>query len=158
MKITLAKTAGFCFGVDRAVQMVCDLLEKGERVCTLGPIIHNDQMVKELENRGVRTVSSYSEALPGETLVIRSHGVPAEVMRKTAEAGIKTADATCPFVAKIHRIVAEKSAEGYITVIAGDASHQEVIGIVGHCTGEYYVVSDAAEFRKLLEIKANFSE
>ena len=138
--------------------MVCDLLEKGERVCTLGPIIHNDQMVKELENRGVRTVSSYSEALPGETLVIRSHGVPAEVMRKTAEAGIKTADATCPFVAKIHRIVAEKSAEGYITVIAGDASHQEVIGIVGHCTGEYYVVSDAAEFRKLLEKKANFSE
>lgn len=138
--------------------MVCDLLEKGERVCTLGPIIHNDQMVKELENRGVRTVSSYSEALPGETLVIRSHGVPAEVMRKTAEAGIKTADATCPFVAKIHRIVAEKSAEGYITVIAGDASHQEVIGIVGHCTGENYVVSDAAEFRKLLEKKANFSE
>lgn len=158
MKITLAKTAGFCFGVDRAVQMVCDLLEKGERVCTLGPIIHNDQMVKELENRGVRTVSSYSEALPGETLVIRSHGVPAEVMRKTAEAGIKTADATCPFVAKIHRIVAEKSAEGYITVIAGDASHQEVIGIVGHCTGENYVVSDAAEFRKLLEKKANFGE
>ena len=133
--------------------MVCDLLEKGERVCTLGPIIHNDQMVKELENRGVRTVSSYSEALPGETLVIRSHGVPAEVMRKTAEAGIKTADATCPFVAKIHRIVAEKSTGGYITVIAGDASHQEVIGIVGHCTGENYVVSDAAEFRKLLEKK-----
>lgn len=68
MKITLAKTAGFCFGVDRAVQMVCDLLEKGERVCTLGPIIHNDQMVKELENRGVRTVSSYSEALPARPL------------------------------------------------------------------------------------------
>ena len=158
MKITLAKTAGFCFGVDRAVQMVYDLLERGERVCTLGPIIHNDQMVKELESKGVRTVSSYSEALPGETLVIRSHGVPAEVMRKTAEAGIKTADATCPFVAKIHRIVAEKSAEGYITVIAGDASHQEVIGIVGHCTGENYVVSDAAEFRKLLEKKANFGE
>ncbi len=67
--------------------MVYDLLEKGERVCTLGPIIHNDQMVKELENRGVRTVSSYSEALPGETLVIRSHGVAAEVMRRNGGSG-----------------------------------------------------------------------
>ena len=155
MKITLAKTAGFCFGVDRAVQTVYDLLEKGERVCTLGPIIHNDQMVKELESKGIRTVSSYTEVLPGETLVIRSHGVPAAVFEETA--GIKTVDATCPFVAKIHKIVAEKSAEGYITVIAGDASHQEVIGIVGHCTGEYYVVSGAEQFRELLEKKENFS-
>ena len=157
MKITLAKTAGFCFGVDRAVQTVYDLLEKGERVCTLGPIIHNDQMVKELESKGIRTVSSYTEVLPGETLVIRSHGVPAAVFEETAAAGIKTVDATCPFVAKIHKIVAEKSAEGYITVIAGDASHQEVIGIVGHCTGEYYVVSGAEQFRELLEKKENFS-
>ncbi len=88
MKITLAKTAGFCFGVDRAVQTVYDLLEKGERVCTLGPIIHNDQMVKELEGRGVRTVSSYTEVLPDETLVIRSHGVPAAVFEETAGGGI----------------------------------------------------------------------
>ena len=143
MKITLAKTAGFCFGVDRAVQTVYNLLEKGERVCTLGPIIHNDQMVKELESKGVRTVSSYTEVLPGETLVIRSHGVPATVFEETAAAGIKTVDATCPFVSKIHKIVAEKSAEGYITVIAGDAALQEVIGIVGHCSGVDYFVSGA---------------
>ena len=75
MKITLAKTAGFCFGVNRAVQMVYDLLDKGERVCTLGPIIHNPQLVEELSQRGVRIVESPQDVNEGETLVIRSHGV-----------------------------------------------------------------------------------
>ena len=80
MKITLAKTAGFCFGVDRAVNMVYDLLEKGEKVCTLGPIIHNPQLVAELEEKGVRIVSSPQEVNAGETLVIRSHGVEKSVI------------------------------------------------------------------------------
>ena len=98
MKITVAKTAGFCFGVDRAVNTVYELVGKGERVCTLGPIIHNPQIVEELSNKGVRIVKSPSEVKDGETLVIRSHGVTKAVMDECAELDVKTVDATCPFV------------------------------------------------------------
>lgn len=158
MKITLAKTAGFCFGVNRAVQSVYDLIENGERVCTLGPIIHNPQLVEELKQRGVRIVESPDEVGEGETLVIRSHGVEKSVTERAKELNIKTEDATCPFVAKIHGIVAEKGREGYVTLIAGDANHQEVKGIVGHCTGEVYVFSGEEELTKLLSEKGNFAE
>ena len=108
MKITKAKTAGFCFGVDRAVNMVYELLEKGEKVCTLGPIIHNPQLVEELAQKGVRTVHNPEEVKPGETLVIRSHGVAQTVIDTAESLGLKVADATCPFVSKIHKIVSEK--------------------------------------------------
>ena len=94
MKITLAKTAGFCFGVNRAVQSVYDLLDKGERVCTLGPIIHNPQLVEELKQRGVRIVDSPDEVGEGETLVIRSHGVEKSVTERARELNVKTEDAT----------------------------------------------------------------
>ncbi|MBR7132284.1 MAG: bifunctional 4-hydroxy-3-methylbut-2-enyl diphosphate reductase/30S ribosomal protein S1 [Clostridia bacterium] len=158
MKITLAKTAGFCFGVDRAVNMVYELLEKNERVCTLGPIIHNPQLVEELAQRGVRIVESPEQVTEGETLVIRSHGVARSVYERAEALGVKLADATCPFVAKIHRIVREKSLAGYITVIAGDSNHQEVKGIIGNCFGEYYVVSSVEELEKLLCEKENFAQ
>lgn len=158
MKITLAKTAGFCFGVNRAVQSVYDLLDRGEKVCTLGPIIHNPQLVEELKQRGVRIVESPEEVKKGETLVIRSHGVEQSVTERAKELGVKTEDATCPFVAKIHSIAAEKGREGCVTLIAGDASHQEVKGIVGHCTGEAFVFSDENELTKLLAENENFAE
>ncbi|MBE6750101.1 MAG: bifunctional 4-hydroxy-3-methylbut-2-enyl diphosphate reductase/30S ribosomal protein S1 [Ruminococcaceae bacterium] len=158
MKITLAKTAGFCFGVNRAVNMVYELLDKGEKVCTLGPIIHNPQLVKELEDRGVRIVESPSEVVEGETLVIRSHGVSAAVFKEAEQKNLKIADATCPFVSKIHKIVAEKSGAGYVTVIAGDENHQEVKGIIGHCTGECFVISTVDELNDLLKEKANFEQ
>ena len=158
MEITLAETAGFCFGVNRAVNMVYELLDSGERVCTLGPIIHNPQLVAELEEKGVRIVESPDEVAEGETLVIRSHGVSAAVIEKAEKSGIKVADATCPFVSKIHKIVSEKSAAGFITLIAGDENHQEVKGIIGHCYGEYYVISDTAELEKLLAEKEDFAE
>ena len=151
MTVRLAETAGFCFGVNRAVEMVYDLLERGERVCTLGPIIHNPQMVAELAERGVRTVENVEEVLPGETLVIRSHGVGRELYQKAADCGVKLSDATCPFVAKIHRIVAEQSAAGDTVLIAGDANHQEVIGIRGHCSGEVLIFSDEEMLKNLLE-------
>ena len=157
MKITLAKTAGFCFGVDRAVKTVEDLLDKSERVCTLGPIIHNQQLVEELGRRGARIVGSPDEVKMGETLVIRSHGVEPEVMENAERLGIKTVDATCPFVAKIHKIVAGKSREGYTVLIAGDASHQEVKGIVGHCLGSVFVFSGEEELSLLLEKEGNFA-
>ena len=158
MKITLAKTAGFCFGVNRAVNMVYELIEKGEKVCTLGPIIHNPQLVSELESKGVRIVNSPDEVGDGEILVIRSHGVALDVMQRAENLNVKLADATCPFVAKIHKIVYEYSKDGYITIIAGDRNHQEVKGIIGHCTGKYYVVSGTEELEELLENNPDFKE
>ena len=158
MEIILAKTAGFCFGVNRAVNMVYDFIEKGEKVCTLGPIIHNPQLVEELAQRGVRIVASPNEVNEGEVLVIRSHGVSQAVLDEAANLDVKTVDATCTFVAKIHRIVSEKSANGYVTVVAGDSKHQEVIGIVGHCNGEVYVVKDNEELENLFEIQPQLTE
>ena len=156
MKITLAKTAGFCFGVNRAVQTVYRLVEEGKKVCTLGPIIHNPQIVEELEDRGVRTVDSPDEAQADEVLVIRSHGVGKAVYDLINEKGIETVDATCPFVSKIQKTVADKSGDGTVVIIAGDRNHQEVIGIKGHSSGETYVVSGTEELDNLLREKENF--
>ncbi len=150
MKITKAETAGFCFGVNRAVNMVYELLDEGKKVCTLGPIIHNPQLVEELSQKGVRIVENPNEVLEGETLVIRSHGVEREVFEKARSLNIEIADATCPFVAKIHKIVADNSLSG-ATIIAGDKNHQEVKGIIGHCFGECFVVSNEEELVTILE-------
>ena len=158
MKITKAKTAGFCIGVNRAVNMVYELLDSGKKVCTLGPIIHNPQLVAELEGRGVRIVSSPEEVKEGETLVIRSHGVEKAVYDKAYNLGVDVADATCPFVAKIHKIVAENSAKGAVTIIAGDKDHQEVKGIIGHCVGEYFVVASEVELDVVLENEKKISK
>ena len=158
MKITLAETAGFCFGVNRAVNMVYELLEKDEKVCTLGPIIHNPQLVEELASKGVRIVESPKEVEKGETLVIRSHGVSREVTNEAADLNIKVADATCPFVAKIHNIVSEKSSKGYLVLIAGDPEHQEVKGIIGHCFGECHALATLEEFKNFIENYENITE
>lgn len=156
--VTLAKTAGFCFGVNRAVEMVYDLLDQGKRVCTLGPIIHNPQLVEELGERGVRIVESPEEAAPGETLVIRSHGVERAVFDRAAALSLDIADATCPYVAKIHRIVRQASTDGRTVLIAGDASHQEVRGIRGHCSGPSYVFRDEKELLLLAKEHPELTE
>lgn len=158
MKITLAKTAGFCFGVDRAVQTVYDLLDRGEKVCTLGPIIHNPQMVAELEERGVRIIDDPRNVRDGETMVIRSHGVGKDIYELAESCGVNVCDATCPFVAKIHKIVAERSALGDTVLIAGDPEHQEVIGIRGHSVGETYVFSSADELENILKNHPNLRQ
>ncbi len=150
-KIILAKTAGFCFGVNRAVNMVYELLDSGKKVCTLGPIIHNPQIVSELESRGVRVVSSPEETDSSQTLVIRSHGVGADVYKKANEIGTEIADATCPFVSKIHKIVSDASQNGDTVLIAGDPAHQEVIGIVGHCKGPVYTFSDEEDLQNIIK-------
>ena len=151
MKITLAKTAGFCFGVDRAVNTVYNLVNQEKKVCTLGPIIHNPQLVSELEEKGVRIVSSPDEVQKDETLVIRSHGVPLEVITKAEFLGVEVVDATCPFVSKIHKIVAEASAQKHTVLIAGDPKHHEVIGIVGHASGPVHIFSTIDDLVNLLE-------
>ena len=113
-KVTVAKSAGFCFGVDRAVKMVYNELEENTRVATLGPIIHNQDVVDDMQDKGARLIESVDELLPDETVVIRSHGVGRSVYDEIAAKGNRMLDATCPFVAKIHKIVAEKTKEGYL--------------------------------------------
>ena len=144
MKIIKAKTAGFCFGVDRAVKLTAELAAKGHKVATLGPLIHNPQCVRQLEAMGVVTAGGLEDVPAGYELVIRSHGVPQSVYDQIAATGIVCHDATCPFVAKIHRIARQASEEGAVLLVAGDASHPEVQGIVGHTDGEVFVFSDLA--------------
>ena len=128
MEVTVAKSAGFCFGVKRAVDTVYREIESGEKpVYTFGPIIHNEQVVEDLENRGVQVIHSEDEleGLSGGTVVIRSHGVSRDVCEKIEARGMKIVDATCPFVKKIHRIVDEEGRKGCHVVIIGSADHPE---------------------------------
>lgn len=157
-KIRLAKTAGFCFGVNRAVGLVYSMLEEGKTVYTLGPIIHNPQVVSDLEKRGVVIVDELSEIPQGAVLVVRTHGVPAAVIQAVRERGINCCDATCPFVSKIHQIVAKRSAQGEIVLIAGDPAHPEVQGIRGHCPGESYVFNGEEQLEGLLQTHPKFSQ
>ena len=150
-KVTVAKSAGFCFGVDRAVKMVYGELEKGTHVATLGPIIHNQDVVDDMTAKGARIISSVDELEEGETVVIRSHGVDREVYRQIEAKGNRMLDATCPFVSRIHHIVSEKTKEGYFILIAGDKDHPEVQGIVGHCNQNYLVFKDNVELSDFFE-------
>ncbi len=151
MKITLAKTAGFCFGVNRAVNTVYELTKQNKRVCTLGPIIHNPQLVNELGEKGVRIITEPEEVKAGEVLVIRSHGVTAEIIDRVKKTDSEFIDATCPFVAKIHNIVADASKNGHTLLIAGDRNHSEVIGIIGHTSSVVYTFQNEDELRQTLE-------
>ena len=150
-EIIVAKTAGFCFGVDRAVKMCDKLLDEGYKVATLGPIIHNETVVRRLESKGCIIIKEPSEAPEGTTVVIRSHGVPASVYEDCEKAGLNVVDATCPFVAKIHKIAQKTGEEGRCLVIAGDKDHPEVQGIVGHCSGDVFVVKDLDELKAAAE-------
>lgn len=151
MSITVADTAGFCFGVNRAVELVYRLLDEGKTVFTLGPIIHNPQLVEELARRGVKIAGDPGEVPPGATLVIRSHGVPLETIERAKHLHVEYADATCPFVAKIHRLVRQAGEAGRPVLIAGDPDHPEVEGIRGHCTGESHVFRSADELENLVK-------
>lgn len=152
MNVTVAKSAGFCFGVKRAIDTVYQEIEKGEKVFTLGPIIHNEQVVEELEEKGVKVINSIEDLadIKDGTVVIRSHGVSEQVIRQLEKYDIKIVDATCPFVSKIHRIVQEKYREGFQIVIIGNKTHPEVEGINGWCKDSAAVletVSEAEKFR-----------
>lgn len=152
-KVTVAESAGFCFGVDRAVKMVYSELEKNTKVATLGPIIHNQDVVNDMKARGARIIDSVEELEADETVVIRSHGVGREIYEQIAAKGNRMLDATCPFVSRIHKIVAEKTKQGYFILIAGDASHPEVQGIVGHCDENCLVFKDNFELKAFFEKK-----
>ncbi len=155
MSIRKAESAGFCFGVNRAIKMVEELLDSNYKVYTLGPIIHNMEVVRELEERGCRSVDCIDSLKSGETLVIRSHGVPQSVIDEIESKGIEYKDATCPFVKKIHKIVASANPENEIVLIAGNSEHPEVQGIIGHCTAHCYTFNNERELDEILPIILN---
>ena len=140
--ITLAKSAGFCFGVSRALDCVEKGLSEGKKIATLGPIIHNERVVASLSEKGVRTIDNTLEQNAGETVVIRSHGVSKEVFDSIKGDFI---DATCPFVKKIQTIVEKYHKECYNIIIAGDSTHPEVIGINGWCNNEAIIIKNMEE-------------
>jgi 4-hydroxy-3-methylbut-2-enyl diphosphate reductase len=145
-----AKSAGFCFGVRRAIDTVYREIENGQGpIYTYGPIIHNDTVVNDLAARGVRVLRSEEELddLHDGTVIIRSHGVAERIYRKLEERGLQLVDATCPYVRKIHRAVQEKGRDGYEVVIIGNARHPEVEGIRGWCSGPASVIETEEEAR-----------
>lgn len=134
MEVILAKTAGFCFGVKRAMDMVSEQIGK-EHIYTFGPIIHNEEVVEDLKQKGIGVIHSLQEAadVPPGTIIIRSHGIDKKTHTALLELGWNIIDATCPFVKKIHRIVEEESGQGTQIVIIGNEHHPEVEGIMGWC-------------------------
>lgn len=148
MEIVVGKHAGFCFGVKRATRMAFETAEREGRGCTLGPIIHSPQVVKELEEKGVRVVDSLDQ-VTDETVILRSHGVTADELNRTKERGLKVVDATCPFVRKAQEHVASLSMEGYGIVVVGEADHPEVRGIVSYGNSDLHVVSTPEEAERI---------
>ena len=150
MKVRVAETAGFCFGVKRAVDKVYEQAEKAEGfIYTYGPIIHNEEVVKDLTARGVKVIGSKEEldGVESGTVIIRSHGVSREIQERIEARGRNLVDATCPFVKKIHKIVERESRKGAGIVIIGDAMHPEVEGIRGWCQGDVTVLQTEEEAR-----------
>ena len=153
MEVKLAESAGFCFGVKRAVDKVYEQIEKADgskKIYTYGPIIHNQEVVNDLKSKGVETIDEPEKIadISGQIMIIRSHGVARDIYERAARNNITLEDATCPFVKKIHNIVSEKGKEGYHVVIIGDASHPEVRGIVGWSEGPVTVLGCEEEVRK----------
>ncbi len=150
MQITLAKTAGFCFGVNRAVNMLYDLVNDGVDICTLGPIIHNPQVISELESRGVNIIENVNDA-SNKKIVIRTHGVEQCILQQCEEKNLDYIDATCPFVKKIHKIVHKNSSVNLPVLIAGDKNHPEVVGIKSYCIGDCFVFNSSNELDNIFE-------
>jgi len=134
MSVTLAKSAGFCFGVSRAVETVESQAALGKKVVTLGPIIHNRHVVDKFQAMGIAVIETPEDAVPGSTVIIRSHGVSRDVCQRLEARGVEVVDATCPFVKRIHGIVSSAEEEGRLPIIIGTRSHPEVEGIAGWCS------------------------
>ncbi len=158
MEIKLAKTAGFCFGVNRAVALLYKMVEDGERVCTLGPIIHNPQVINDFADKGVVIVDSESEVPEDTKVVIRTHGVEKQIIDTLKERKVDFCDATCPFVRKIHKIITDNTDENTLVLIGGDEKHPEVQGIRSYCKGESVVFKNSEILQDFLENAQNYSK
>jgi len=149
MEVKLAKTAGFCFGVKRAVDIVDKEIEKEntKKIYTYGSIINNTSVVKDYENKGVFAIKNLDEIkeIKGSILIIRAHGVAEEVYETARKNGVEIVDATCPFVEKIHKIVREASEQGRKVIVVGDKDHPEVLGIIGWIKGDFEVINSIDE-------------
>ncbi len=150
MKISVAKNAGFCFGVKQAISLARKMLEEGNKICIMGNIINNPGIVLELESKGARTVSSLSEVSADEILIIRTHGVKKEILEEAESRGINCIDATCKFVKRIHKIVSENDPENEFLLIAGSVNHPEVVGIRSYFSKRSYVFGSLGELEKIL--------
>ena len=152
MEVILAEHAGFCFGVKRAVEQVYEQAATGKPIYTYGPIIHNEEVVKDLEHKGVRVIEDEGELhrIREGTVVIRSHGVAKRTCEEIEKGGLECVDATCPFVKRIHRIVEKESAAGKQIVIIGNAGHPEVEGIMGWSVTPAVVIGSPEEAEKFV--------
>ena len=157
MEVIVAKSAGFCFGVERAVDKVYHQTQMDKKIYTYGPIIHNEEVVKDLEAKGVCVIENIEElkALKEGTIVIRSHGVSKNVYDTIEKLQLECVDATCPFVKKIHKIVEKESQNGSQIVIIGNAEHPEVVGIKGWCNNDAVVIESVEEAEKFVQTSQN---
>ncbi len=149
MQVLLAEEYGFCFGVERAVEMVEEALSEGATVRTLGPLIHNTQETERLEAEGVRTIDTPGEVEVDVTAVIRAHGVTPQVQRDLEARASKVVDATCPFVTKVQKLAERAAEQGRDVVVVGNPDHPEMIGVVGYAPANSHVVRDASEVAAL---------
>lgn len=153
MKVLLANEYGFCFGVERAVDMVEESLSLGETVRTLGPLIHNEQEMDRLGSKGVSTISEPVQITRGETAVIRAHGVTPQVQKELEEKASKVVDATCPFVTKVQRLASRAAAKDQHVVVVGNPEHPEMVGVFGYAPEHTFIVNSAEEVAKLPKLK-----
>ncbi len=149
MKVLLADEFGFCFGVERAVEMVEEAIEAGDTVRTLGPLIHNEQEMSRLEECGVATVSEPVQIGRGETAVIRAHRVTPDVQRELEATASKVVDATCPFVTRVQKLAARAAAEDRHVIVVGSPDHPEMIGVKGYAPNHAFVIRDETEVDSL---------
>ncbi len=153
MQVLIADEYGFCFGVERAVEMVEEALQEGDTVRTLGPLIHNDQEMERLATHGVSTISAPVQIKRGETAVIRAHGVTPQIEAELREKASKVVDATCPFVTKVQKLAARAAAQNRHVVVVGNPEHPEMIGVFGYAPEHAFVVNNAEEVAALPRLR-----
>jgi 4-hydroxy-3-methylbut-2-enyl diphosphate reductase len=147
MKINLAKSAGFCFGVKRAIDVALKSAASGKNIFMFGDIVHNETVVRQISQAGIKKIGRLSNGC-GKTLLIRAHGAPLSILNKAVKAGYRIIDATCPMVKEIHKIVKDMESKGFTIIVIGDRNHDEVRGIVGQLRGKAIVVDDIRNIPK----------
>lgn len=153
MKVLLANEYGFCFGVERAVEMVEAAIGEGDTVRSLGPLIHNEQEMQRLAHEGVTTISDPVQIKRGETAVIRAHGVTPSVQKALEDIASKVVDATCPFVTRVQKLAARAAAADRHVIVVGNPDHPEMIGVKGYAPDHAFVISDETEVASLPKLR-----
>jgi (E)-4-hydroxy-3-methyl-but-2-enyl pyrophosphate reductase len=153
MQVLLANEYGFCFGVERAVEMVEDALEKGETVRSLGPLIHNDQEMQRLGKYGVTAISEPVQIGRGETAVIRAHGVTPQIQKELEKTASKVVDATCPFVTRVQKLASRAAEQDRHVIVVGSPDHPEMIGVKGYAPDHAFVIRDESEVAGLPRLR-----